>query len=336
MRVRITHTTRTMNARIAAAAVVCCAVATIVAQDIRVPSIPPRFTATIDYVAVNARVLDRDGRPVRDLTQDDFSVFEDGVRQAISTFSVVDIPEPPRSRAATAPVAAGVRPDVATNTRVNRHGRTYLILLDSFAIDPGRTLVVRKFLRDFIERSIGPGDLVAISSTGRDRAYENFTGDKPRLLAAVGRMVGQSEGSPTVADALDITNRALAIGPDSGGFARSPPVADGTTIDTRMSQRRLAQLVHAMSSGGEGSRAIILVSESLPFEIVSNTEGLSLFGELNRVAAEARQGNVPIYPIDPRGLTSGGEDAIQIPGTGDVRSATPPILDEVRRAHDRL
>ena len=74
------------------------------------------------------------------------------VHGRISTFSVVDIPEPPRSRAATAPVAAGVRPDVATNTRVNRHGRTYLILLDSFAIDPGRTLVVRKFLRDFIER----------------------------------------------------------------------------------------------------------------------------------------------------------------------------------------
>ena len=52
----------------------------------------PTFKAQVEYVEVDALVTDQQGQFVRNLTKDDFQVFEDGKRQTISTFSLVDIP----------------------------------------------------------------------------------------------------------------------------------------------------------------------------------------------------------------------------------------------------
>ena len=52
----------------------------------------PTFKVQVDFVDVDVLVTDQQGRFVRDLTKDDFQVFEDGKRQSIANFSVVDIP----------------------------------------------------------------------------------------------------------------------------------------------------------------------------------------------------------------------------------------------------
>src|SRR5438552_2976426 len=51
----------------------------------------PTFKAQVEYVEVDALVTNQQGQFVRDLSKDDFQVFEDGKRQTISTFSLVDI-----------------------------------------------------------------------------------------------------------------------------------------------------------------------------------------------------------------------------------------------------
>ena len=53
---------------------------------------PPVFRAEIDSVQLDVRVVDEDGRFVRDLDRGDLQVFEDGQPQTISTFAMVDIP----------------------------------------------------------------------------------------------------------------------------------------------------------------------------------------------------------------------------------------------------
>ncbi len=60
------------------------------------PSPPPEdggFEETSQVVAVEVpvNVVDRDGKPVRGLTADDFEVFDDGERQKITGFEVVDL-----------------------------------------------------------------------------------------------------------------------------------------------------------------------------------------------------------------------------------------------------
>src|SRR4249920_1764968 len=53
---------------------------------------PPTFKVRVDYVEVDAVVTDRQGRLVRDLKKEDFQVLEDGKSQAITNFTLVDIP----------------------------------------------------------------------------------------------------------------------------------------------------------------------------------------------------------------------------------------------------
>jgi hypothetical protein len=48
---------------------------------------PPQFRTWTTLVPVDVRVLDRNGKPITDLTQADFTVFEDGVPQTISHFA---------------------------------------------------------------------------------------------------------------------------------------------------------------------------------------------------------------------------------------------------------
>src|SRR5262249_52754370 len=46
----------------------------------------------VDLVLLDVSVQDRDGRPVRDLGQDNFKIFEDKIEQPISTFSAEESP----------------------------------------------------------------------------------------------------------------------------------------------------------------------------------------------------------------------------------------------------
>src|SRR3954465_16074902 len=73
----------------------------------------PTFKAQVEYVEVDALVTNQQGQFVRGLTKDDFQVFEDGKRQTISTFAIVDIPIERADRPLFSPTA--IEPDVRTN-----------------------------------------------------------------------------------------------------------------------------------------------------------------------------------------------------------------------------
>ena len=69
----------------AAALVVAAGLTTLVAQT-------PQFGTRVDVVEVYASVTDARGEPVRGLSQDRFTVFEDGQPQEITTFAEADFP----------------------------------------------------------------------------------------------------------------------------------------------------------------------------------------------------------------------------------------------------
>ncbi len=51
---------------------------------------PPTFRTGTNLVRVDVSVMDRDGKPVRSLTADDFELRENGQLQAITSFKLVD------------------------------------------------------------------------------------------------------------------------------------------------------------------------------------------------------------------------------------------------------
>ena len=77
------------------------------------------FRAEVNYVEVDARVVDAQGKFVPDLTQDDFQVLEDGKPQKVTIFSLVNHPGRARRAAAVcqqADRAATCRPTLPATT----------------------------------------------------------------------------------------------------------------------------------------------------------------------------------------------------------------------------
>ena len=156
---------------------------------------PPQLTtpvlrASVDQVIVDVVVTDEHGGVVPALTADDFEVFERGQRQTVGTFSEVSLPLV-RPLRATAPVAAS---DVRTNQR-RPEGRIYVIVLDDHHVGVGRTGTVQTAARDFLNRQVQAGDLVAVvTTTGVGGAFQDFTEDASLASAAIDRFVGRQPG----------------------------------------------------------------------------------------------------------------------------------------------
>ena len=56
------------------------------------PAQPPSFRAGVDIVSLNVTVTDPQQKYVTDLTQDDFQIFEDGVKQDVTLFNRTNLP----------------------------------------------------------------------------------------------------------------------------------------------------------------------------------------------------------------------------------------------------
>ncbi len=170
-----------------------------------------QFRAGVELVEVNVSVTDRDGRPVRDLTPEDFEVRESGRAQSVAIFDRVDIPLPPSAPAA-APRRAALAADVAAND-FRETGRAFAIVLDDLTQYPMHTQRTRNIARQFIERHVGPEDLVLVMGTsGRAEVTQEFTTDKGRALQAVERFIGLLPLCPPEAKCPELPDR---IDPDA-------------------------------------------------------------------------------------------------------------------------
>ena len=304
----------------------------------------PSFRSDIEHVQVDVRVVDANNEPVAGLTRDVFQVFEDGVLQDIDSFVAVDLPRTPlRQDAADVPI---VRADAASNIRESADGPVgiaYLVIVDDKSIFSARTNAVRALLKNFVLRHLGPNDQAAFVSTGYSRVFQDFTADKTRLLAAASRVVGDSTGSPTVQDLTSIESRANAMdGPGRGGGDRrvpppSPPPAalDKAIGPTRATVAMLAEAVAAMGSVAARSRAILFVTESNPAPMVTELAGFTFVNQSTGADQPLRSG-VPIYPIDPRGLTSLADEIIEVGAIPLEKAPGQALLDEVARSRERM
>lgn len=256
-----------------------------------------RFESRIDLVMLDVSVLDRDRRPVRGLAAADFTVYEDGVAQPISTFTAIDLPD-----VEVAP-AAWVR-DIASDVRRNddlADRRIIAIVMDDalpmsmLAADQAIPHVKR--VASEVVTQLGPRDLAAVVYPLDKRQGQDFTDDRARLLAAIDRW------APGMPDSPD----------DRAGFTamRQQFLYRSLMSTIRMLTEYLAELPNRR-------KAIVLVSEGIPVDLeqlnpeVDLAAGVVPSGVLQVIADELRQtlaaahrANVSIYPIDPAGLRTG-------------------------------
>ena len=139
------------------------------------------FRVPVNVVLVNVTVSDRAGRPVKDLTVEDFKLFEDGKRQRIQSFEV----ESSQLEARTDTNGGGTEPPtpgapVAAQEAEDRTRLVSYFIDDLTARSPRYFFWVVSALQKFIAEEMGPEDQVGVfSASGRVRMP--FTSDRELL-----------------------------------------------------------------------------------------------------------------------------------------------------------
>ena len=117
----------------------------------------PTFRTEVNYVRVDVYPT-RDQRPVSDLTQDDFEVFDNGTLQKIEQFERVVI-------RAAGPQETRIEPNTVRESRSmleSSRSRVFVLFLDTYHVDLGGSCNIRDPLVAALDKVIGADDLVGV------------------------------------------------------------------------------------------------------------------------------------------------------------------------------
>lgn len=148
------------------------------------PQSPQVFRGATTLVPVDIRVLDRDGKPVTDLTQSDFTLLENGVPQAIRHFSTQGL------TAETSAAGGSLAPPAAEAEAISpQHRRIFLLVLARGRLQGVRTGI--DGMLHFVRERLLPQDLVAVLAWNR---ATDFTTDHARIAEVLERFKRAHEG----------------------------------------------------------------------------------------------------------------------------------------------
>ncbi|MGH9385361.1 MAG: VWA domain-containing protein [Vicinamibacterales bacterium] len=282
----------------------------------------PTFRVTIDAVQTDAIVRNAQDQFVADLTKGDFEIYEDGVKQDLTSLTLVHggrvhnlaTPPPP-------PVEEGIILP-PSRPRNDAAGRIFLIIVDDLHLDFRNTGRLRDLFKRISKTLVHEGDMFSIVSTGPSSLAIDPTYDRKILDEAIKKITGNglkpsdiiqgaesSEGPSevryrahvafsTAYDMLSqmerINNRRKAVIWVSQGYDFDPfkesrlgedPVFGGRFGQTREEGQ---QLNDQMRSNNQFADA-------------------DLARELAEVTRTANRANATLYTIDPRGLVAGAD-----------------------------
>ena len=121
---------------------------------------PPVFRSEINFVRVDAIVTDGDGNPLRDLTIDDFEIFEDDVLQRVETFKLV---EHTGEFDPALPPPSSIRNQFDLEREAAREdSRIFVFFLDEYHVRDYNAIRMTQPLVDFVQNELAPTDLVGI------------------------------------------------------------------------------------------------------------------------------------------------------------------------------
>ena len=178
---------------------------------------PVTFRAGVDLVEVDVSVLDKDRRPVRGLTRENFTILEDGKPRPVVSFVPVDLAER-EAAPARASWVRDVAPDVTTNT-LRPEGRLVVIMFD-WSIRFLDQILAKRIATAAVD-ALGPDDLAAVvfsSGFGNAGTPQNFTNDRARLLNSINRPWAVAAQNAPVGPGSDPRNGNLVMIEDPEGY----------------------------------------------------------------------------------------------------------------------
>ena len=266
-----------------------------------------RDETRVVVVEVPVNVI-REGAPVRDLTKDDFEVFDGRKKQRIIGFEMVDL-----SNVGTA----------SEETRVNQVSssgrRHFLLLFDLSLSDPESIRRARAAARQLLREGLHPADLVGVATYSESKGANlvlNFSPNRDQAETAIATL-GLALPAYRIQDPLSLMigdqESQGSSGGEGGGRAEAmlqEITRDFKTLMGRVERDQQRNRVLAMTDSLEqlanlmrsvnGRKHVVLLSEGFPTQIFTGVEDVERqleiareaeFGEFQRVDATERFGD---------------------------------------------
>jgi VWFA-related protein len=323
------------------------------------PQQRPTFKVQVDLVTNDIIVRDEKGNFIPDLKKEEFEIYEDGIKQDISSMTVVTggrvtnvlAPPPPPPPEGIILPPSRPRNDVS--------GRIFLFFVDDLHLQFHNTGRVRDLFKRISKELVHDGDMFGIVSSGPSSIAVDMTYDKTRLDEAIKKIAGNelkptdiingpsgAEGPSevryrahvafsTVNDLLNnldsVHNRRKALIYVSDGYDFNPFQDARLGLmdpNSPFAQNEFARNQNQMQQSSDGSsnpQTDPMTSQQKQSETFADADLARELGELTR---QANRSNVTMYTIDPRGLV----------GMGDIDEQVDPSQwnEYVRKSQDSL
>jgi VWFA-related protein len=270
--------------------------------------VQPTFRTGINYIELPVRVTDKQGNFVRDLTQADFQIFEDGWKQNISIFNLVDVPPPDPKKPMLEPAVGTVRPFVLHEGDAV-DGRVYLFVLDDYHILPQYSYRVKSIVQSFVRQRMGPQDIAAIVYTSVTHGSD-FTQDRRQLTASLDRFMGALDTT----DPYDVQNVKSIAALDK---IRSMVAELGKIKGRHKALLFISPTLGCVSQG----RAVAEYDHIDGYAAVADSPSARCYNTLWDSVQKATQANVSIYSFDPTNIGNPGFVSPSIDGRGGPGAA---------------
>lgn len=290
-----------------------------------------------ELVQIDVAVKDKQGNLIRNLTREDFEVFEDGKPQQVTHFAI-GAANQPAAYLHTEPTGA-VKKSVATVTPPPpAQGRHIVLAIDDYHLAAENMAAVKLALTKFIEQEVASADQLALAATsGTLGLYQQFTRDHAIIKRAINRLSLQDRTSAHLGGVPQISayQAELIEQGDPGALQIAMEelrLRQGKTITAGGRGRRLSDPGNS-DEGIVRSKARGIVTENAQYTaitlsslesairglrqlpgrkiIVLLSDGFFTGGgthfaafDLRRITDAATRAGVVIYAIDARGLVA--------------------------------
>ena len=284
----------------------------------------PTFPGQIEQVTVDVVVTDKKGVPLSGLAQNEFEIYEDGVRQTVVSFEAVHVPPAPSA-------TPKPPPKVSTNQEgENTHGRTFVVLFDDIRLTPAMAYRAKGAVADFLTNGVREGDRVTLVATLAGTWWTARMGaGRDELIALVKGLDGRYVPDNSRERMTDLEAKRIRMDRDIEvaqrvqrrytelGVTQQPQTPDpqqsryfATSIDPYLESRAaevysqyrvrsrttLAILERSLEAlnATKGRKSLILISAGFIWD--PNLE------EFKRVTQAARRANTAVYFVNAEGL----------------------------------
>jgi VWFA-related protein len=284
------------------------------------------FSAGATAVLVDVVVRDKRGRPVLDLTANDFDVFEDAVRQKIGSFSVVE-----RAggigikvgRRVSAPSAIDKAAPATADNSIEPDRPTVAIVFD--ALQPEALAMAQKAALSYLPMTGDTDARVGVfASEPGLRVLQPYTDDLALVRRAVNRVTTAGTQREVEAerrqalnerlvslDALGLGRDSTAFGPQGGNPTEAQLLVEQQMTELEMRMLRTFESLDRDQRGFGSADALLSIVQSLALlpgrkTLVYLSEGLpaspAMQARLDGLVSAANRANVSVYTIDAAGL----------------------------------